>query len=154
TTLYIGGTLALGAVFLVIKAIEYNAKFEHDILPGHVFDRLDGTSGEKYLDYVKKQLKKIVDEPDKAGASKKAVEDCRHLQAEMQTREINNALTPQAVMTRLQGSLKGGHGSAEETTGHEKALLDKHPDLPIKQVIPYGNLWTSCYFAMTGFHAL
>src|SRR5438105_14857424 len=35
---YIGITLALGVVFLGIKAYEYNAKFAHDILPGHVGD--------------------------------------------------------------------------------------------------------------------
>ena len=35
-TVYVLITLALGAVFLVVKAYEYNAKFEHDILPGHI----------------------------------------------------------------------------------------------------------------------
>src|SRR3984957_19217948 len=35
-TLYVGVTLALGAVFLGIKAYEYNTKFQHDILPGHI----------------------------------------------------------------------------------------------------------------------
>src|SRR5579859_4389256 len=35
-TLYIAATLALGALFLVIKAFEYNSKFQHDILPGHI----------------------------------------------------------------------------------------------------------------------
>src|SRR5579885_1463543 len=39
-TLYIAITLALGAVFLVIKAYEYNAKFQHDILPGHIGESL------------------------------------------------------------------------------------------------------------------
>src|SRR5437764_2162747 len=38
---YIAITLALGIVFLVIKAVEYNAKYQHDILPGHVGERLD-----------------------------------------------------------------------------------------------------------------
>src|SRR5260370_39278139 len=36
-TQYIAVTLALGAVFLVVKAFEYQSKFAHDILPGHVF---------------------------------------------------------------------------------------------------------------------
>ena len=34
--MYIGVTLALGCVFLGIKAYEYKAKFEHDILPGQI----------------------------------------------------------------------------------------------------------------------
>src|SRR3954462_8609309 len=33
-TRFIGITLALGAVFLVVKAYEYYSKFSHDILPG------------------------------------------------------------------------------------------------------------------------
>src|SRR4051794_23246887 len=37
---YIGITLALGVVFLGIKAYEYRAKWSHDILPGHVGDHL------------------------------------------------------------------------------------------------------------------
>src|SRR5947209_18090509 len=36
TTLYIGVTLALGTVFLIVKAVEYKAKWDHDILPGHI----------------------------------------------------------------------------------------------------------------------
>src|ERR1700731_1994747 len=41
-TMFIAVTLALGVVFLGVKAIEYKAKFEHQILPGRVFDRVDG----------------------------------------------------------------------------------------------------------------
>jgi cytochrome c oxidase subunit 3 len=29
-----------------------------------------------------------------------------------------------------------------------------HVSLPLTPAIPFGNLWASCYFAMTGFHAL
>src|SRR5260370_26792872 len=39
---YLGITLALGCVFLIVKAYEYNSKFQHEIVPGHVFDRIDG----------------------------------------------------------------------------------------------------------------
>jgi cytochrome c oxidase subunit 3 len=33
-------------------------------------------------------------------------------------------------------------------------LLKKYPELHLTPTIPYGNMWASCYFAMTGFHAL
>jgi len=34
-------------------------------------------------------------------------------------------------------------------------LLEKHGDhAHLSPAIPYGNMWASCYFAMTGFHAL
>lgn len=36
----------------------------------------------------------------------------------------------------------------------EQGLLQKHPDLHVSNAISFGNLWASCYFAMTGFHAL
>src|SRR5262249_41159730 len=41
-TMYIGVTLALGAVFLLIKAVEYKSKWDHDILPGHIGESLVG----------------------------------------------------------------------------------------------------------------
>src|ERR1700674_1801373 len=47
---YVGVTLALGAVFLVIECFEYEAKYRHDILPGHVFDRIEGRRGAEYMD--------------------------------------------------------------------------------------------------------
>src|SRR5262245_41604271 len=37
---YVTITLALGGVFLVIKAIEYKSKFDHEILPGRVYEKL------------------------------------------------------------------------------------------------------------------
>src|ERR1700758_3781634 len=42
TVQYIGVTLALGAVFLVVKGFEYASKFSHEILPGRVFEKLEG----------------------------------------------------------------------------------------------------------------
>ena len=34
-------------------------------------------------------------------------------------------------------------------------ILEKHEgELHLTPAIPFGNLWASCYFAMTGFHAL
>ncbi len=36
---------------------------------------------------------------------------------------------------------------------HEVAEQE-HLELPLTAIIPWGNMWASCYFAMTGFHAL
>src|SRR5947209_9686913 len=47
---YVLITLLLGGVFLGVKAYEYNAKFEHEILPGHIIDRLDGQMGGQYIE--------------------------------------------------------------------------------------------------------
>jgi len=57
----IGITLALGLVFLGIKAYEYNAKFEHEILPGRIYEKLDGPTGARY---VVQQLPDPLDDPN------------------------------------------------------------------------------------------
>jgi hypothetical protein len=44
---------------------------------------------------------------------------------------------------------KGGH-----TTTHVEGLNDKHHFLKLPMVIPSGNMWTSTYFLLTGFHAI
>src|SRR2546428_12030093 len=41
-TAFIGVTFLLGTPFMGIKAYEYRAKFSHHIVPGYVFDVLDG----------------------------------------------------------------------------------------------------------------
>src|SRR5436190_781259 len=76
---FIGVTLALGAVFLVVKAYEYKAKFDHQILPGYVFDRLDGTRGPEYLGRIQEELKVVLDKNEAAGDES----ECRELLAAM-----------------------------------------------------------------------
>src|SRR5438874_6513090 len=49
-TKYLGITLALGIVFLVIKAVEYKSKYDHYILPGYVGDHLDPSVARNYSD--------------------------------------------------------------------------------------------------------
>jgi len=160
-TMYIGATLALGAVFLVIKGFEYKAKFDHDILPGHIGEsvnaknltlereRLNHPTGMQYVHRVSDQLEKIANE---AGASKEAREDCAALLKEIQGRGLakvgegsddqvyTKPLTPADVGDRVNGLLHKYEEKGEE--------------LHLSPAIPFGNLWASCYFAMTGFHAL
>jgi len=136
---YVAVTLALGAVFLVVKGVEYRSKYDHDILPGHVFDRLSEPRGTQYIEKIREQLNGIVARPEEAGP---ALEDCKKLLAEMELKDGRSQLTPQEAGARV------------------KEILEKHktvpnyPELHLSPVIPFGNLWASCYFAMTGFHAL
>lgn len=130
---YVGVTLALGAAFLVIKGFEYTSKYQHGILPGHVFDRLDGKRGTEYIQKIKAELKEIA-ESKYAG---RAADGCRQLAQDL---EVN--ANGQARLTPLQ--------AAERV----KELLEKDESLHLSPQIPFGNLWASCYFAMTGFHAL
>ncbi len=164
-TVYIAITLALGGVFLGIKAYEYNAKFQHDILPGHIGESLPGLSIEREKDYnptgmqyvhrVEGQLKAIMDD---GSADAKLKEDCAALLGDMTGKQV---------------ALKDEHGEAKMRDGkavdvyqsplspaevgervnhilHEHEAKEPH----LTPAIPFGNLWASCYFAMTGFHAL
>jgi cytochrome c oxidase subunit 3 len=273
--LYLVVTLALGGVFLVVKAFEYNSKFSHGILPGRVYEKLDGPDGPKYLRHVEEQLKHIVEHPEKSAgvsaASAKAWEEFlasakklreassaekgkaenamkeaeasattaatdleaakkekdqkaidvalskqkdatakweqAKAQAEKQKTEEDASLakrlesdrktlvekhkdlapvadswflleelptlSPRQVNLRIAGSkyvnqkpiLKEGlpkkgdpdkvvENPLKEDVAETKGLLEQYPDLHLSYAIPYGNMWSSCYFAMTGFHAL
>jgi cytochrome c oxidase subunit 3 len=132
-TQYIAVTLLLGLVFLVIKGFEYQSKYSHDILPGHVYDRLDGRRGVQYLNTVRQQLMHITEHTEHAGP---ALSACRELLAKTELKDGRAAITPQQLGKEV------------------NELVEKHPDLHLTPVIPFGNLWASCYFAMTGFHAL
>jgi cytochrome c oxidase subunit 3 len=127
---YVAVTLALGGVFLGIKAVEYNSKYQHGVMPGHVFDRVDGQRGVEYVRQVKEQLEHLESYNGPAKAA------CEELKKAVQLKDNYAQLTPQEV----------GEKVAE--------ILHKDHDLHLSPVIPFGNLWASCYFAMTGFHAL
>ncbi len=148
-TMYIAATLALGATFLVIKAYEYNAKFAHDILPGHIGEVLPGMPGERekqyhevglqYVNRVKEQLKEVAE--GKGHADSGAVADCQRLLKDMEPGKYEDGnykspISPARVGERV------------------NQILKDHEDVHLTPTIPFGNLWASCYFAMTGFHAL
>jgi len=160
-TMYIGVTLALGAVFLVIKAIEYKSKFDHDILPGRIGEQVDvkitdeamldraalrdrqfRQTSIQYVDRVSRQL----DEIEKSSASPETKEAAAKLKKRIPgdpaaTDEKDRpALTAAQVGTRVNELLE----EAEKKGDH----------IHLTPSIPFGNLWASCYFAMTGFHAL
>jgi cytochrome c oxidase subunit III len=129
---YVALTFALGCVFLVVKAYEYNSKFQHEIIPGHVYDRVDGPRGVAYMNKVKSDLQHVLEH----GAPAEVKEDCTALLAKLELKDSRAQITPTEVGARV------------------KEILHKEPELHLTPIIPYGNLWASCYFAMTGFHAL
>jgi cytochrome c oxidase subunit 3 len=147
-TKFIAVTLLLGVVFLGVKAYEYNSKFTHEILPGHIFDRVGITPGEgpsnnqqaaKYLKRVRDDLEKITNKPEHQG---KAVEMCAALLEKMKAKDAD-----------YQRNLSVREVAEEVHKIHKQAEEEGH-ELHLTAVIPWGNMWASCYFAMTGFHAL
>jgi cytochrome c oxidase subunit 3 len=151
-TQYIGITLFLGLVFLVIKGFEYNSKFDHDILPGHLGEVLPGLDpdqtkqynpvGMQYVHRVRGQLEAITSGVTAENLSGKpeVVKECYTLLQDMA------------------GSTKGDYKAPLEppVVGERvNHILHTYPDqVHLTPSIPFGNLWASCYFAMTGFHAL
>ncbi|MSQ95408.1 MAG: heme-copper oxidase subunit III [Gemmataceae bacterium] len=163
-TLYLGVTLALGIVFLGVKAVEYKAKFDHEILPGRVFEikndgvqGYDSQPGQKFIRHVKGQLEHIVKD---GGVSEKAKTMCQDLLDDI----IAGKLTPKEVNERILGTkaMKAKSANYCDLPDKSKAkdftpvpgILEEDPHAHLSYSIPYGNLWASSYFAMTGFHAI
>jgi cytochrome c oxidase subunit 3 len=141
-TLYIVVTLALGTVFLIVKAFEYNSKIQHKVLPGFIFERLDAPDGPDSLNELRNQLNHIVEHP---GSGKpEAVAACQKLLNDLEVRYV--ATGPNTVSKPTL--------SIDEIKRRINEIHHQDPDLHLTPVIPSGNLWASCYFAMTGFHAL
>lgn len=154
--IFIGITLALGCVFLVVKGFEYNSKFSHGILPGRVYEKLDGPYGAKFVRHVSDQLKEIEEHHPQS----KAIAEVIALRKEIGDNFAG--LSPKKVNERILGTehMKHKHPNHVDLPDRGpdappiKGILEIDPDLHLSNSIPYGNMWASCYFAMTGFHAL
>jgi cytochrome c oxidase subunit 3 len=136
---YVTVTLLLGAVFLGVKAVEYKSKYDHGILPGRVFDRLDDpVRSQTYIAQLRPQLTHLAEK-----AAGPVQSEARELFALTETKDGAAQITPQELGKRV-----------NELHEKNKEYFEEHPDMHLATVIPFGNLWASCYFAMTGFHAL
>ncbi len=152
-TVYLGITLALGIVFLGVKAVEYKSKIEHQILPGKIFElrNEDNPVKYKYVRHVKAQLEHI---EAHGGVNDEAMAECKKLLADIK----DGKLTPKEVNERIVGTKKVNKCDLPKkepgAKDIDKGILDLDPGAHLSYSIPYGNLWASCYFAMTGFHAI
>ncbi len=144
-TIYIAITLILGCVFMGIKAVEYKAKFDHGIVPGRIGDHLENTEvGYQYKDKIRLQLRQIVETPEAVHVAKDsaAYKHADELYKALDGVEAKPGVAFVPAMTPIAVGNKVNH------------LLHDHQELHLAPYIPYGNLWASCYFAMTGFHAV
>ncbi len=112
----------------------------------------------QYKERVKSQLRHIVEELDAAAQKPKWFDQVKALAQKTEAMAPPQppagaaaAPVPATVSTEIVTAL---------TVGNEvNALLEAYGDdhdhpLHLAPYIPYGNLWASCYFAMTGFHAI
>ncbi len=192
-------TLALGFVFLGVKAVEYKSKFDHGILPGHVTEKLPGPVAEKwkkytaqltynptnqplwtgmhFIDEVQHDLHEVAEHPEQHGVTPdspahKACQKLHHAIKEDQEGK-HYKLTPKLInlcivgpehvkdVTRVDDVNDSEMERVKEflykdQDGKEKGIMEMPGagDLHLPHSIPFGNMWASCYFALTGFHAL
>jgi cytochrome c oxidase subunit 3 len=165
--IYIAVTLALGVVFLGIKAVEYKAKFDHGIMPGYIGDHLDpklpfysDAVAFQYKDRIKEQLKHIVEQAEagQSHASAEALAEVKALALKLGAiapEKPAGEAAPAAPAAGAPAATAIDTTSPLELGEQVNHLLHQYPEqLHLAPYVPYGNLWASTYFAMTGFHAL
>jgi cytochrome c oxidase subunit 3 len=182
TVQLIAVTLLLGLVFLGIKAVEYTAKFSHGIIPGRMFDRLERDRGRAYLAAIQQELeeeKEVKSEADRMETKAtefKAAQEEKQKDLPSEKKEIvppsvkdmaemlgkkasDLEEDPAWILFQLRRKKAGEPGPTPEQLAkwvdgeHEKAEK-KGDESHLTRAVRNGNLWASCYFAMTGFHAL
>ena len=173
-------TLLLGSIFLGIKGVEYTSKWNHSIIPAmwwrshsSLYDRPDLY----YLAGVRSRLMELkakydgIASPSEEEAAELAMlnrlldnggKEPAHGEFDLKAAELKAATAPlpgeryeavnqvaEAIAPAAYDVSKGGHMAA-----HAEGLNDKHHFLKLPMVIPSGNMWTSTYFLLTGFHAI
>src|SRR5581483_3063450 len=149
------------------KAYEYKAKWDHGILPGYVGDHLDPSLptysdavAYQYKDRIKEQLKHIVEhgEGGHGKASPQAVEAAKSLALKLGAIAPEKPAGAAAQAAAAPGAAPAAPPdmtTAKQVGDEVNKLLEQYPDqLHLAPYIPYGNLWASTYFTMTGLHAL
>ena len=132
----------------------------HDILPGRIGELLPGMGlkrekdfhrvGMQYVERVRLQLedtlvtaagKPMAEIKSEADLPNEETKACYVLFKKMESKAAENGVYTSPL-------------SPAQVGKEVNALLEHHHDLHLTPAIPYGNMWASCYFAMTGFHAL
>jgi cytochrome c oxidase subunit 3 len=127
---YILITLALAGVFLVIKAFEYKAKYDHHLLPGQVQESVP-----EALKQVIYGVAPSADTPAQPLIQGEGLRKAQALYAQIAAQELTRA----------------------QQVERYKALANEAETLygvHLPEVILNGNLWASLYFSLTGIHAL
>lgn len=151
-------TLALGSVFLGVKAYEYKEKFRHNIYPwkprSAIYERPDIYYGSAVKQRGENILDAIQAEENAAGNSatpeqKAAWDEKKKILGPL----ISAAKSPDPhVLTDLAAQIMPM--AAPRDKRHLHGLNDQHDWLKMPVVIPGGNMWANTYFTLTGFHAI
>ena len=147
---WIGITLALGGVFLGVKAYEYNAKFAHGIYPWYprsrIYEKPDVYFGSAVRGRATALLTEYKTTPEDATKYADRISLLERLKA-----DADSASADEHKLARLGAEIMP---MPVDESSHATGLNDEHPWLKMPVVIPGGNMWASTYFLLTGFHAL
>ena len=169
---YLTITFVCACIFLGIKSYEYYGKFDHDILPGHIAEtdqmalekfikQLDVASGFLAAEDQKISLEnQLAEGTGSADALKKQLEEVnKTLEAQRPVRAVYQPFVDRVSANRgatAEGA-QAASGMLTEAEGLLKQWQTAHKEfagLHVPHPILYGNLFASCYFLMTGFHAI
>jgi len=159
-------TTIAGIIFMGVKSYEYYGKFDHQILPGqiaendwqaaqHAMSDFDEAVEETRYSEMKLELADL--EKEIAGAEEGARES---LQAQIDELKASIAsIDPFANdVKKFKTYVKSEEWNFDELTESVEELKADYPELAAgihePHVILYGNIFASCYFLMTGFHAI
>lgn len=173
-------TMALAVVFLGIKSYEYYGKIDHEILPGLIpethqeaLEKLVGKMNRAIrVNEYEDQRTKLEGELATltANKAKEATIEAKNKEIAAAAEKFEKARAIQTEYQPLMDKLAENRGNTvtgeadalkmfeevEKTT--LPALQKAHPAelgrIHIPHPIQFGNLFASCYFLMTGFHAL
>ncbi len=153
---------ACAVLFLGIKGYEYQGKWARDILPGRI--------SETQLQAVEKAVRQIgnvaaLDDEQLGGAASRKILNDKHAQLKSLLRQ--EKLTLEAMEVRVVELAENPQFGAQieshvmmATIYHDRTRDENGNLVPLDQehhaayYIPYGNLFASCYFTITGFHAI
>jgi len=172
-TTWVTLTLALAVVFLGIKSYEYYGKFDHGILPGKVPEthqqaleqlvtKLEAASGVLALEDQRTELENRRAETtgDTAAIDAQLQQVNEEIEKRRPLRQEYMPLAERVSANREESPATVGTTIAlyHEAEKQLHALEEKHPTVfagvHMPHPIPYGNLFASTYFLMTGFHAI
>lgn len=160
-------TFALACVFLGIKGVEYKGKFDHNILPGRIAEnqfQLMNNRAREFENVLNRELNKIVPGSQLPYEKEKELEKFR----EEAAKESPNSVKVQTIdawrqlrvqLETLRTDLSANKLTPEQVEDRIHHLPSNVIDIQAQmyhdqKIIPYGNLFASCYFLMTGFHAI
>jgi cytochrome c oxidase subunit 3 len=170
-------TLALGSVFLAVKAYEYNAKFQHGIYPMRPHSLIYEKPDLYYAAAVRLRLESLETDlkAEQEDLKTKLEEAQAPVDEDTRVKELQEKL---AVVEKEKNASRDIETKAAQTTdpvegrallysladrvmplptsheAEEHGLNHEHPWLRLPIVIPGGNMWASTYFLLTGFHAM